>query len=368
MYNEMRQQLLVFLILFFITTGFSQSRILVFHKTNGFRHTGAINNGITMFEDLGNENNDWITDNSMDSSVFTTANLAQYDVIVFLNTSGSDEAPSEDGDLLSASEKIVFENFMASGKGFIGIHAATDTYRDGVWPFYNELVGGIVQTSPNHTSNNFNADIEVKTSHPIVDFLGAVGSIWNKDEEYYYWETNGGQLSIDNTVLLEVESTGSNSYDTARPITWYKESITYDDDNNDTTPDVTISGFRSFYTALGHKGSDYNNDANFRTLLKNATLWALGNALSVEENVINDFRIVPNPIKDIAKIHLGNISDDVSLKIYDVLGKQELVKVIRPNELYNRVSEINLTNFNKGVYLFKLTTKHVQRTFKVIKL
>ncbi|WP_282043129.1 ThuA domain-containing protein [Winogradskyella flava] len=363
----MKQQLLVFSILFFITFGFSQSRILIFHKTNGFRHTGAINNGIAMFEEMGNENNEWLTDNSQDSSVFTTANLAQYDVVVFLNTSGSDESPSQDGDLLSSSEKAAFENFIANGKGFIGIHAATDTYRDGVWPFYNELVGGIVQTSPNHTSNNFNADLEVKASHPTVDFLGMVGSIWNKDEEYYYWETNGGQLSIDNTVLLEVESTGNSSYDAARPITWYKESITYDDDNNVATPEITLSGFRSFYTALGHNGSDYSNDSNFRTLLKNATLWALGNVLSVEENQTNDFKIAPNPTRDIAKIHLGSISEDISLMVYDILGKQKLVKVIKPSELENGISEIDLTNFSKGVYLFQINTKHGHHGYKVIK-
>ena len=252
----------------------AQKRILIFHETNGFRHTGAINQGVNMFENLGNENGDWITDNSQDSSVFNTSNLAQYDAVVFLNTSGTDASNGND-DLLSASEKEAFEEFIESGKGFVGIHAATDTYRNGVWDFYNELVGGIVQTSPNHTSNNYNADIEIITNHPIIDFLSPDNSPWNKDEEYYYWELNGGQLSNDNTVLLEVAQTGNNTYDEARPITWFKESITYDDDNNDDTPKVTMDGIRSFYTALGHNGGDYANDTNFRTLLKNAIVWAI---------------------------------------------------------------------------------------------
>lgn len=363
-----KQLLLSFSTLLLVALGFSQSRILVFHETHGFRHTGAINNGITMFEELGNENNQWITVNSNDSSVFTIANLAQYDVIVFLNTSGSDEPPSQDGDLLSASEKAAFENFIASGKGFIGIHAATDTYRDGVWPFYNELVGAIVQTGPNHTSNGFNADLEVKASHPTVDFLGTVGSIWNKDEEYYYWQNNGGQLSTDNTVLLEVESTGSNSYDAVRPITWYKESITYDDDNNNGTPDVNLSGFRSFYTALGHNGSDYNSDLNFRNLLKNATLWALGNTLSNNEIEIGDFKIAPNPVQNKTKIHLSNYADDITLNVYNILGKLVLAKTIKPSELQNRIPEIDMSNFKQGIYLFNITTKNMQQSLKVIKL
>lgn len=256
----------------------AQKRILVFHETNGFRHEGAITNGISMFESLGNENNDWITDNSQDSSVFNSSNLEQYDAVVFLNTSGTDEA---DDDLLTDSEKEAFEDFIESGKGFIGIHAATDTYRNGVWDFYNELVGGIVQTSPNHTSNNYNADIEVIISHPIIDFLGSENSIWNKDEEYYYWELNGGQLSDDNIVLLQVEQTGNNSYDMARPITWYKESMSYDDDNDEDTPNIMINNIRSFYTALGHNGGDYSNDANFQTMLKNATLWTINTTSTI---------------------------------------------------------------------------------------
>jgi len=214
----------VVLTLFSIISSFSQQRILVYHETNGFRHSGAISQGITMFEDLGNEANDWITDNSQNSSVFNDSNLEQYNAVVFLNTSGND--------LLSNSEQQALESFIANGNGFIGIHAATDTYRDRSWDFYNELVGGIIQSNPNHTSNNFNADMQVLTSHSIVDFLGPVGSIWNKNEEYYYWQNNGGQLSTDNTILLEVEQTGNNTFDAARPITWFKESITYDDDDD----------------------------------------------------------------------------------------------------------------------------------------
>lgn len=353
------KHLYLILILCFTVVLHAQDRILVFHKTNGFRHSGAINNGITMFEDLGNATNDWITDNSQDSSVFNASNLAQYDAVVFLNTSGNN--------LLSASEQEAFEAFIASGKGFIGIHAATDTYRNGNWDFYNELVGGIVQTSPNHTSNNFNADIEVITSNPIIDFLGPVGSIWNKDEEYYYWQNNGGQLSTDNTVLLEVEQTGSNSYDAARPITWFKESVTYDDDNDDNTPKVSMSGIRSFYTALGHNGGDYSGNTNFRTMLKNATEWAIGNTLSLEDDVISNFKITPNPVHRVATIHFGNITAPVDLKLYDVLGKQMLRATIHPRDLSQGSFSLDLSNFKNGLYIAQCHTSTRTKSFKLIK-
>ncbi|RZN81510.1 MAG: T9SS type A sorting domain-containing protein [Winogradskyella sp.] len=346
----------------FSISSFSQKRILVYHETNGFTH-GSIGAGISMFEDLGDENGDWVTDNSDDSSVFTPSNLAQYDAVVFLNTSGSDESGS-DGDLLSASEKLAFENFIASGKGFIGVHAATDTCRDGVWPFYNELVGGIVQTSPNHTSNNFNADMTVEANHPAVDFLGSVGTIWNKNEEYYYWQNNGGQLSNDNTVLLEVESTGSNSYDAARPITWYKESLTYDNGSGD----VTVSGFKSFYTALGHNSGDYNSNTNFRTMIKNATLWAIGElTLSVGNQSIETYKIHPNPAKDYILLSIPNSSDETSIAIYDSLGKNMLRRLIGATQMENNSYRINIQNFRSGIYIVSLNQNGKKTHLKLIK-
>jgi len=343
------------------TLCYAQKKILVYHETNGFRH-GSIDSGISMFEDLGSQNGDWTTDNSQNSNVFTNANLAQYDAVVFLNTSGND--------LLSASEQDAFENFISNGKGFIGIHAATDTYRDKSWPFYNELVGAIIQTGPNHTANNFEADLEVKVSNTITEFLGPVGSIWTKQEEYYYWELNGGQLSTDNTVLLEVESTGSNSYDAARPTTWIKESITYDDDNNSGTPDVTLSGIKSFYTALGHNSSDYSSNTNFRTLLKNATLWAIENTLAIEDvfknqNTIN---ILTNPVKDKVRIHFSNLDAATSISVYNVLGTKVLNKTINTSTLNNNVYELQMNNYKSGVYIFAISNKYTQKTFKIIKM
>ena len=223
-------------------TGF---RVLIYHETNGFRH-GSINAGIDMIEEFGVDNG-WMVEESQNSSIFTDANLASADVVVWLNTSGNN--------LLTDDEQNAFESFIQNGGGFVGFHAATDTYRDGSWPWYNDLVGAIVQTSPNHTSNNFNATMDVVGSHPAVDHLGTE---WNKNEEYYYWELNGGYLFDGNINLLQVRSTGNESYDAPRPMVWYKD---YD-------------GGRSFYTALGHNGSDYSNNKDFRTMALEAILWA----------------------------------------------------------------------------------------------
>ncbi|MEM9546213.1 MAG: ThuA domain-containing protein [Bacteroidota bacterium] len=221
--------------------------VLHFTKTNGWDHNTR-NQSADMFEEIGEDNNFTIT-NTQDASIFDDLNaLNAYSVIVFSNTSGSN--------LLSQSQKDNFEAYIAQGGSFIGIHAASDTYRTG-WPYYNKLLGAIVQTSPNHTSSNHTNFMDHYSKHEVLDGLP---DPWEKTEEYYYWDLNGGMIQEDSIgTLLKVRRTGNNEYDRERPITWLK-----------TFP----SGARSFYTALGHAQSNFTGDNNFRQLLTNAVCWA----------------------------------------------------------------------------------------------
>lgn len=347
---------LLTLVLLICNLSFSQTKkVLIYHETNGFRH-GSINNGITMIESQGATNGLWTTDNSQDSNVFTAANLAQYDVVIFLNTSGNDESGS-DGDLLLDSEKVAFENFIINGGAFVGVHAATDNCRDGNWPFYNELVGGIVQTNPNHTSNGFNATMDVLNNHPAVDFLG---DSWNKNEEYYYWELNGGQLSADNTVLLEVESTESNSYDAARPMSWYKESITVEG--------ATFNNIKSFYTALGHSGGDYDNDSNFQTHIEEAIKWAINEeTLSILETFTNEFKVFPNPFEDRLSLQFDPTPTVTNIEIHSITGKLVYKELV--SSLYVSIEHaVDLSTLQSGVYLFSLKKKDATEILKIVKL
>ncbi|MGY3792956.1 ThuA domain-containing protein [Aquimarina sp. 433] len=319
---------------------FAQEKVLVFTKTNGFTHP-SIGAGITMIRDLGNDNGLWITDDTDDANAFTDANLSQYAAVIWCNTSGNN--------LLNASQREAFENFIASGGGFLGIHAATDTYRDRSWPFYNELVGGIVQSGPNHTSNNFNADMTIVNSHPSVDFIGSVGDIWNKSEEYYYWKNNGGQLFNGNIDVLMVESTGSNDYDEARPISWYKE----------------YAGGRSFYTALGHNSSDYTNNTNFIKHVEEGIKYVIGNTLSVggpEQEI--PLQIAPNPVQDVMRLSTSGMLSSKSLMIYNVNGK-----LVYKSEIPAEVSytDINLEKLASGLYIGSLISNNEQSTFKFVK-
>ncbi|MDM9632121.1 ThuA domain-containing protein, partial [Robiginitalea aurantiaca] len=310
--------------------------VLVYHETNEFRHT-SIPAGIEMFNDFASTLG-WTLIESQNSAIFNNTDLSGIDVVVWLNTSGNG--------LLTSTEQEAFETFIRNGGGFVGIHAATDTYRDGTWPWYNELVGGIVQGGIKHTANNTNATMDVVGTHPTVAHLGAT---WNKDEEYYYWQDNGGYLFPGNTILLNVRSTGSNNYDASRPITWFKN---YD-------------GGHSFYTALGHNASDYTDNSNFRTMISQAIIWAAKSdsqaartpiQIASYKNQDNSIRIFPNPIEEEMVITASEPQQEDSgvLTLFSMNGNMILQQEIKGNS-----DRINMGFLPTGYYIAVMKFKNV---------
>ena len=313
--------------------------VLVYHETNEFRH-GSIGAGIEMINDLGNILG-WTVMDSMESNVFNDVDLSNYEVVIWLNTSGNG--------LLTAEEQSAFEAYIRNGGGFVGIHAATDTYRDRSWLWYNDLVGGVVQSMPNHTPNNTNATMDVVGTHPAVSHLGTE---WNKDEEYYYWDINGGYLYSGNINLLNVRETGSESYDANRPVTWYKN---YD-------------GGRSFYTALGHNDSDYSSNAKFRKMIAEAILWAadseatapalMSRLPNIPDNTTEQPLIYPNPVGSSLFVQTSNFSGTgpISISLYGLDGK-----LITQKSVNSSNNQIAMEGVRSGYYVATLNQGNITR-------
>ena len=112
-----------------------------------------------------------------DLSVVAQPTLASYDVVMFALTSG--ELP------LSAGQQAALVNFIREGKGFVGIHSATDTLYG--WPEYGRLVGAYFKEHP-WTQQ---ADVVVEDqSHPSTSGLGGRFSI--REEFYTFNEIRAG--------------------------------------------------------------------------------------------------------------------------------------------------------------------------------
>lgn len=234
--------------------GVAQEQIVLHYtETSGFDH-GTRVVSFNMFNDIGEILGFTVDDDETGESFNTLENLQQYDVVVFSNTSGNS--------ILNETQRSNFEAYINGGGAYIGIHAASDTYRHssanggstGTWDWYAEMAGASVQQSPNHTSANYNGTM----NHLLEsDLLEEIPDPWNKVEEYYYWES--GYYNDNNVAILEVQSTGNQSYDEPRPMAWFKE---------------LPQGGRSFYTALGHASSNYTSNEEFRQLILNALVWS----------------------------------------------------------------------------------------------
>jgi type 1 glutamine amidotransferase len=215
--------------------------VLVFSKTAGFRHD-SIATGIQAIKDLGAANNFTVTDTE-DAGAFTTGNLAQYEVVVFLNTTG---------DVLNDSQQSAFESHIGSGKGFVGIHSAADTEYN--WSFYGNLVGGYFDSHPAIQQANIKVE---NRAHPATAHLPQT---WTRTDEWYNYKANPRSSARVLATLDESSYSGGNM-GSDHPTAWCK----------------TYGGGRSFYTGGGHTQGSYG-EADFRAHLLGGIRYAAGRA------------------------------------------------------------------------------------------
>ncbi|MEM7787427.1 MAG: ThuA domain-containing protein [Bacteroidota bacterium] len=212
------------------------ARVLVFSKTEGFRHA-SIADGIAALREIGADRG-FEMDPTEDSLAFTASGLEAYAAVVFLNTTG---------DVLGPEAEQALEAYVEGGRGWVGVHAAADTEYD--WPWYGRLVGAYFADHPAIQE----ATVTVaEADHPATRGLP---STWVRTDEWY----NFRAPPQDVTVLLRLdESTyegGSMGDD--HPIAWSH----------------TMGQGRAFYTALGHTPASYT-EAAFRDHLGGGVCWA----------------------------------------------------------------------------------------------
>src|SRR5215472_8439026 len=124
----------------------SLRRVLVLGRAVGWVHT-SIPVAAKMVEYLGDRTGAWMMTVTYDAAAITPENLKQYDAIFLDSTTGEF---LDDPNDKSASElrRQALLDFVKSGKGLAGVHAATDSYHtsgaapSGTWPEFNQMIGG----------------------------------------------------------------------------------------------------------------------------------------------------------------------------------------------------------------------------------
>ena len=85
-------------------------------------------------------------------------------------------------------------------------------------------------------------------------------------------------------------------------------------------------------------------------------------ALSIDERRIEDFSFYPNPVKSQLSIRIPLTLSQVKVSIYNQLGQEVLNQLIIEDSQLINVSEIKT-----GIYLLKLQSETISKTFKFIK-
>src|SRR5687767_12506477 len=102
-------------------------KILVYSKTNGFRH-GSIAIGAKAIAMMGDKTGAYTALHTEDESMFAADKLKAFDAIFMLNTSGNcffnKSLPKEEAIKREEEYKQSFRDFVAGGKGLAGVHAA----------------------------------------------------------------------------------------------------------------------------------------------------------------------------------------------------------------------------------------------------
>jgi type 1 glutamine amidotransferase len=229
------------------TSSFSQQfKALLFTKTDGFHHESILA-GVEAIRQLATRHH-FAVDWQENAGVFNDKALENYKVVIFLNTTGN---------ILNDEQQVAFEKFIKAGKGYVGIHSASDTEYD--WPWYTKLVGMMFKIHP----QNQTAYLKVEDSNfPGMERFPKK-FLWT-DEWYQY----GDRKADDLKVLVTVDEKTYDPYakwgdnegkgmGAVHPISWYHN---YD-------------GGRAFYTGLGHIPLTYS-DQTFQDHIYGGIYWA----------------------------------------------------------------------------------------------
>ncbi len=145
-------------------------RALLFTKTTGYRHD-SIPAGISMFQQQASENNFELVQTE-DATVFNSANLATFDVVIMFQTSGMVWT--------TAAQRQAFEAYLASGKGIVAIHNATDMGIDSEYPWWDQTVNAGAHM-PQHSPGVLQGTaIVADKKHPST---AALPDRWVRSEE-----------------------------------------------------------------------------------------------------------------------------------------------------------------------------------------
>ena len=225
-----------------------ETKILIFSKTNGFRHLDAIPAARKLFENIAVKNgwNSFYTENA---AIHNSEDLGQFDLLIWSNVSG---------DVLTAEQREVFKAYLENGGSVLAVHG-TGGDPEYSWSWYpEEFIRAQFIGHPMFPQFR-EATIHIEDrEHPAMQYLP---EYWQREEEWYsFAESPRGRV----TVLATVDESEYDIKDEIamgedHPLIWHHQ----------------VGAGTVFYSALGHQASAYD-EPEHQAMLEEAIKWLLG--------------------------------------------------------------------------------------------
>lgn len=228
-------------------------RVLFLSKSAGFEHSvihrenGQLGHAEKIMLELGAKNGMQVVV-TKDAGMITTAQLKNFDVVMFYTTGDLTQPGKDNGTPMGKEGVKELYQWVESGGAFCGMHTAADTFHAD--ETYRKLSGGVFST---HGQQEI-AACKVVKDHPIVSHLD--GSISLMDEWYIFKNVTNTFTPL---LMIQTKGMEQDMYKTLEPypITWIEE----------------VGQGRIFNTALGHREDVWTNP-KFQEMLVKGIQWA----------------------------------------------------------------------------------------------
>ncbi|KAJ1305171.1 hypothetical protein OPQ81_000202 [Rhizoctonia solani] len=235
------------------------AKALIYSYCDGFRHD-SIPTAVKQLQAWGPYYNISF-DATEDQTKIRSETLAQYDVMIFVSSTGN---------IFDTEGQAAFQDFLAKGGNFAAIHAASAAYLEKPWSPWTQTLGATFDHHPAFQKATF---VKELTNHPATN--GAPDR-WTFGEEVYSFTSDPRKLgakllwSVDDKTYNDSGTVAAQG--TPHPIAWYQDYAAGAVMKSG-GPGPGISG-RSFYSSLGHANETWM-DSTFMKHVMGGISWTL---------------------------------------------------------------------------------------------
>lgn len=253
-------------------------KILFYSKSSVYEHDmikekdGQPSKAAKILIGLGQSNNIEFTF-TKDGTLFTPENIAKYDAFFFYTEGNPLDLGLDKQPPMTKEGKAAFLDAIHNGKGFIGVHSASDTFHspgnegwggparwkadgDNTDPYLKMLGAEFIVHGAQQKAHQICVDKNFPGMSAVPDYFGPL-------EEWYSLKDFAPDLHV---LLVQDTSTMNKSGN---------NKAAYDRPNYPSTFVHMYGAGRVFYTTMGHRDDVWNNPV-FQQVILGGMNWALG--------------------------------------------------------------------------------------------